>query len=146
LQLGAELRRLRDHAVPDGAPGTTLRITARLPFDARVALARQTGIDGPPAEIAIWGDVVDDAGLVIDTDAADPGDKNGKAAARRLATTLRALLGAAAADPIVRELGLPASLADARLIVQGSWVRTIIAVGPRHLARVVERARAMLGP
>ena len=34
---------LRDHAMPAKAPGAVLRVTAQLPFDARVSLARQTG-------------------------------------------------------------------------------------------------------
>ena len=46
----------------------------------------------------------------------------------------------------MRALGVPTSLADARLVIeQGTWVRAVVAIGPRHLARVVERARAMLG-
>ena len=43
--------------------------------------------------------------------------------------------------PAVR---LPASLSGARIVAQGSWVRTIIAVGPTHLQRVVQRAAALL--
>ena len=43
-----------------------------------------------------------------------------------------------------RALGLPVSLQRARLVAKGSWVRTIIAIGPTHLARVVQRARAYL--
>src|SRR5215831_18528900 len=38
-----ELLALRGHAMPANAPGAALRITARLPFDARISLARQTG-------------------------------------------------------------------------------------------------------
>ena len=34
----------------------------------------------------------------------------------------------------------------ARFVEQGTWVRAIIEVGPRQLARAVERARAMLPP
>jgi hypothetical protein len=41
---------------------------------------------------------------------------------------------------------VPTSLSDAKLITEGTWVRAIVAVGPRHLARVAERARAMLVP
>ena len=40
----------------------------------------------------------------------------------------------------IRALGLPSSLGGAKLVTGGSWVRTIIAIGPRHLRRVVERA------
>jgi hypothetical protein len=45
----------------------------------------------------------------------------------------------------VRALGVPTSLEDARLIAHGTWVRAIIAIGPRHLARAVARAGALLG-
>ena len=79
---------------------------------------------------------------MIDADASDGKDKD---AARRLAHTLRGTLGAIAEEPTVRALGVPTSLTDARLVTQGTWVRAVMAVGPHHLARAVERARAMLG-
>lgn len=138
------LRKLRDHAMPDGATGAIVRITARLSFDARVALARMTNLDAAPAELSLWCDVADDLAIVIDANAADPGAKNDKQAARRLAHTIRGLLGSIADAEPVRALGIPNSLTDARLVQQGTWVRTIVDVGPRHLARVTERARAML--
>ena len=137
-----DLLRLRDHAMPQGATGAVFRVTARLSFDARVALARQTGLDSAPAQLSIWGDVADDLAIVIDADASDGKDKD---AARRLAHTLRGTLGAIAEEPTVRALGVPTSLTDARLVTQGTWVRAVMAIGPRHLARAVERARAMLG-
>lgn len=140
------LLRLRAHAMPAGATGAVLRITARLPFDARVALARQTGLDEPPAELSVWADVADDFALVADADAVAPGDHAGKDAARRLAATIRGVLGAASNSATLQALGVLPSVEDARQITQGSWVRTIVAIGPRHLARVVERARAMLPP
>jgi hypothetical protein len=140
------LGKLREHAMPSGAPGATLRIVARLPFDARVALARQAGIEFAPAQLSLWADIADDFALVVDADAIDPGDRAAKDSARRLAGSVRGLLGTVAADPAIRALGLPPSLAEARVITQGTWVRAVIAVGPQHLARVVERARAMLAP
>ena len=145
LSAPVALLQLRGHAMPEGAPGAVLRITARLPFDARVALARITGLESAPAQLSLWADVADDLAIVIDADAADPGDR-GRGAARRLAAVIRAALAAIADVPVVRGLGVPNSLTDARLISQGTWVRAIIAIGPRHLARAVERARAMLGP
>jgi hypothetical protein len=142
LAVPEDLLRLRDHAMPQGATGAVIRVTARLPFDARIAFARQTGLDAAPAQLSIWGDVADDLAIVIDADASDGKDKD---AARRLAHTLRGTLGAIAEEPTVRALGVPTSLTDARLVTQGTWVRAVMAVGPRHLARAVERARAMLG-
>jgi hypothetical protein len=141
-----ELLRLRDHAMPPGATGAIIRVTARLPFDARIAFARQTGLDAAPAQLSIWADVVDDLALVVDADAADPGDKAAHQAAKRLAGMIKGTLDAAADDPTVKSLGVPGSLTGAHLVTQGSWVRAIVAVGPHHLQRAVERARAMLGP
>ncbi len=152
-----ELLELRAHAMPAEAPGASLRITARLSFDARIALTRQTGIDTPPAQLSAWGDVADDFALVIDCDAADPGSApagrpssasaGGRRAdpARKLAGALRAMLDAVADQPTIRSLGLPPSLTGARLIARGTWVRAIIAVGPDHLRRVAERAAGLLG-
>lgn len=137
---------LRDHAMPEKAPGAVLRVTAQLPFDARIALARQTGVEAAPAQLSIWADVVDDFAVIIDADAADPGDKKVKDAAARLQTSLAAVLAAAANEPALHALGLTSALRDARTITQRTWLRTIITVGPRQLTRAVERARAMLGP
>ena len=136
---------LREHAMPPGAPGAALRITARLPFDARVALARQTGLDAAPAQLSVWADVVDDLAIVVDADAADPGDRAAKTATKRLTVTMRGALASIADAPTVRALGIPSSLAAARLVAHGSWLRTIIAIGPAHLQRVIERATALLG-
>ena len=152
-----ELIELRAHAMPAEAPGASLRIAARLSFDARIALVRQTGIDTPPAQLSAWADVADDLALVIDCDAADPGSgpagrSSGASAggrrgdpARRLAAAVRAMLGAVADQPTIRSLGLPPSHTGARLVARGTWVRAIIAVGPEHLRRVAERAAGLLG-
>jgi hypothetical protein len=148
LRAAPEILELRAHAMPANAPGASLRVTARLPFDARVALARQTGLDAAPAQLSAWGDVADDLALIVDCDAADPGNRSatGRAsdAPKRLAATLRGALAAVSEQPAVRALGLPSSLAGARLITRGSWVRAIVAIGPTHLQRIVERAAALL--
>jgi hypothetical protein len=149
IRAAPELLELRRRAMPANAPGASLRITARLPFDARVALARQTGLDAAPAQLSAWGDVADDLALVVDCDAADPGNrpagaKQGSDAPKRLEASLRGALAAVSDEPTVRLLGLPSSLAGAKLVARGSWVRTIIAIGPAHLHRVVERAAQLL--
>jgi hypothetical protein len=145
LTIPEELSKLRTHAQPPGTTGAVLRVTARLSFDARVALARLTDMDAAPARISLWADVADDLAVVVDADAIDPGDQVNKNAAKRLAHTIRGALAALGDQPTVRALGVGPSLDDARLIAQGTWVKAIVAVGPRRLARVVERARAMLG-
>ncbi len=148
IRAAPELLELRGHAMPPGAPGASLRVTARLSFDARIALARQTGLDSPPAQLSAWGDVADDLALIVDCDAADPGNagKAGKPsdATKRLEATLRGALAAVADQPAVKLLGLPSSLANAKLVTRGTWVRAIVAVGPSHLQRVVERATSLL--
>jgi hypothetical protein len=141
LLAAKELLSLRDHAMPAGAPGASLRITANLPFDARVALARQTGIEAPPARISIWGDVVDDLAVIVDADAADKGDAK---AGARLEAAVRGLLAGLAGEPSVRAVGIPNSIEGAKIVAQGTWVRTIIAIGPAHLARAVARAKQLL--
>ncbi len=140
----ADLLALRERAMPLDAPGASLRLTARLPFDARVALARQTGLESAPAQLSIWADVVDDLAIVIDADALDPGEKATKKSLARLTRLIHGALAVLADDPTLRALGLPNSLANAKLVARGTWVRTIIAVGPKHLQRVVERATALL--
>ncbi|HEX4418237.1 MAG TPA: hypothetical protein VH165_10085 [Kofleriaceae bacterium] len=149
IRAAPELLELRDHAMPPNAPGASLRVTARLPFDARVALARQTGLDAAPAQLSAWADVADDLALVVDCDAEDPGNRPepGKHsdAAKRLEATLRGALAAVADQPAARALGLPSSLAGAKLVTRGTWVRAIVAIGPAHLQRVVDRAAALLG-
>jgi hypothetical protein len=152
--LGApkDLRSLRDHAMPEKAPGASLRITARLPFDARVALARATGLDTPPAQMSIWGDVIDDMVFIVDLDAFDPGDnaKRGtkasskSTATKRMEASLRGVLGGLANETAIRLVGLSPSLEGAEIVTRGSWVRAIIAVGPKRLVRIVERAKAFL--
>jgi len=148
ISAAPELLALRRHAMPDRAPGAALRLTARLPFDARIALARQTGLDAAPAQVSAWADVADDVALIVDCDAADPGDqrdpRHPSDAPRRLEATLRGALAAVEDLPAVRMLGLPASLDGAKLITRGNWVRAIIAIGPAHLQRVVGRATALL--
>ncbi|HET9626499.1 MAG TPA: hypothetical protein VFP84_34290 [Kofleriaceae bacterium] len=148
IRAPGELLALREHAVPPGAPGASLRVTAMLPFDARVALARQTGLDSAPAQISAWADVADDLALIVDCDASDPGNRAapGKKsdAPRRLEAMLRGALAAVADQPAVRALGLPSSLGNAKIITRGTWVRAIVAIGPAHLKRVVERAAKLL--
>ena len=138
----AEIYKLRDHAMPAGAPGAALRITARLPFDARVALARQTGLETAPSQLSVWADVADDLAIVIDADGAD--GKDSKDAAKRVRRGLESALALVGAE--VTPLGARASIANAKFVAQGTWVRAIIAIGPAHLQRIVERATALLGP
>lgn len=136
---------LRDHAMPAKAPGAVFRLTAQLSFDARVALARQLGLETTPAQLSIWGDVADDLAIIVDADASDPGDKQAKDATARMSRAIATVLELAANEPALRALGLSSALREPRMITERTWVRTIITVGPRQLSRAVERARAALG-
>ncbi len=144
LSAPKDLLELRDHAMPPGAPGASLRVTARLPFDARIALARTTGLDAAPAQLSVWADVVDDFAVIVDAETADPGNPKSKDAPRRFEASLKGVLAALAEQPTIRALGLPPSLGGAHIVSRGTWVRAIIAVGPAHLRRVVDRAQALL--
>lgn len=141
----SELVALRDHAMPPLATGAILRATVRLSFDARVAFARQLGVDAPPARLSAWGDIADDLAIVVDADAADPGERVPALAARRLEATMRAALAGLASVPAVRAAGVAPDVAGARVSAHGSWVRAVITVDPRPLARAAERVAALIG-
>ena len=146
LAVSPELLALRARSMPAGAPGATLRITARLSAQARAELAKDIGIANPPAQLSIWGDVVDDLAIVIDAEVTE--DRSGKVAKQavaRLTATMQAMLLSAADLPAARALGLTGSLGNAKLAERGRWIRAIIAIGPAHLKRVVERGTAFLG-
>ncbi len=144
LVLAADLRELRERAVPEGATGAILRIYARLGFDARVGLARMTGFDPAPAQLSLWADVADDFAAVVDVDVTDPGEREHAKTRRRGIARIQSLLVALADVPLVRALGIPNSLLDANIRIHRGWIRATVTISPRHLARVVERARAML--
>jgi hypothetical protein len=135
-----ELIELRDRAMPESAPGASVRIAARLSFDARVALARITGIESAPGQLSVWADVVDDLAVIVDADSTDPGEKKPANAVKRMSAMLQGALATLAREPTIVAVGLPSSLSGAKLATRGTWVRVIMAVGPRHLQRVVERA------
>jgi len=137
VRASKDLYDLRDHAMPPKAPGAALRVTARLSFDARIALARMTGLEAAPERLSVWGDVVDDLALIVDAD----GGKDEKATRATLAQTL----GALAREPAVLLVGLRGSIERARISEHGkTWVRAILAVGPTHLQRAVQRAEGAL--
>ncbi|HEY4057562.1 MAG TPA: hypothetical protein VGM39_13180, partial [Kofleriaceae bacterium] len=138
-----DLMEVRDHAIPPKAPGASFRLTARLPFDARVELARELNLDTVPSELSIWADVVDDFAVIIDADSAD-GKKASKDDLKRMDKAMRRMLLGLVSEPAVKLLGLAPSIDNARITAQGSWLRTIIVVGPDRLGRVIGRAKSML--
>lgn len=162
---------LRARPMPEGATGAVLRVTAELSFEARLSLARQTSLEAPPARLALWADVADDAALVVmadsrDEDQADrpptsaptsqgsPSSKSPKGkrgepspqerAAERLAAALTGALGELARDPRVAAMGLGQPLRHAKLSRAGTWIQLVVVVGPERLGRAVSRAAAWL--
>lgn len=128
---------LRARPMPEAATGAVLRVTAELPFDARLALSRLTNLDPPPARLALWADVADDAALLVWADSAEPDDPKATA---RLAAALRGVVIELANDSRVAALGLSASLRALELETAGSWTRLTVIIGPQRLARAVRRA------
>jgi hypothetical protein len=130
--------------MPEKATGAAVRASARLSFDARIALARMTGLEQAPGQLSMWLDVADDLALIIDADSADPGEKKPAVAAKAMEKVVAAALRSLALDPTVRAVGISPSIANARFAEQGTWVRAIITIGPLHLGRAVERAMKQL--
>ncbi|MBX3162342.1 MAG: hypothetical protein KF773_40635 [Deltaproteobacteria bacterium] len=140
-----ELLALRGRAMPEGAPGAALRVTARLPFDARVSLANVAGLDPAPAQVSVWGDVVDDLAIVVEADATETTTAKGKRTeTARLVRGITRTVQRLALLPQVRGLGLLPALEDVKVTPKDAWVRVVFTVGPRLLGRVVERAGKLL--
>jgi hypothetical protein len=127
-----ELLALRARAMPTAADGAVLRLTARLSTDARIELAGAIGLEPAPRAISAWGDLADDAALVVDLDARDDGDP---AAARRLRVAVEKLIRRLADHAGVRALGLAPPIARTRIegTRRGTWLRAITVVPPTRV-------------
>lgn len=125
--------RKRTAAMPDRAPAATLRVTARLGFDARVRLASMFDLEQVPTSLSVWGDVIDDfavVGLLGGT------SKNKAVALARVAERWRDKL---LRDPMVRRLFLRRVVRWIRVETKGKAVRVVWVIGPRRLERLVKR-------
>jgi hypothetical protein len=142
LALSPALLGVRARAMPEGAAGALLRVTAELSFEARIALARQTNLDPPPARLAVWMDAIDDAAAIVLTDCDEIRDPRGP---ERLHAAVRGAIAALAADPRVAGLGLVPSLRAAQIERRGSRIKVAVVVGPQRLQRAVQRALAWAG-
>jgi hypothetical protein len=137
-----ELMRLRDHAMPAAATGAVVRVTARLSTDARIALAGAVGLEPAPRSISAWGDLADDAALIVELDAFDEGDPN---AGKRLEGAVGRAIARLAKRPEVRALGLGPAIARTKIELRGrarTWLRMITVVNPARLEAVVAAAKA----
>lgn len=126
---------VRARAVPDGAPGATLRASARLSLDARVALAPVLGPDLAPAALSVWADVVDDAALVALIDGHDAAGGGGA----RLLVALERMRVALAGSTTLLELGLAPTVRDATFVRAGDLVRVVATIGPKRLSAVAAK-------
>lgn len=130
------LRALRAAAMPAGAEGAVVRVTARLDFDARVALAARLELDAVPATLSVWGDVADDLAIVAVAEA--PGERD------ELAAAARAGLDELARAPAIARVGLAPAVRASRVEPRADAVRIVTVVGPRRLARAAGRAETYL--
>ena len=133
-----ELRRTRALAMPERAEGASVRMAARLGFDARVALASELDIEAVPAWLSIWLDVADDLALV----ALLGGD--GEATPEELAQAVDRLVRRVAITPALRALGVARIARLARVQARGPDARVVLVIGPRRLGLLVDRVMARL--
>jgi hypothetical protein len=137
----AELIALRARAMPAGVPGASLRATARLSLDARVALAPVLGPDLAPASLSLWADVVDDAAAVAILDARDPAGGGGE----RTQVALERLRIALAGSTALLQLGLAPVVRGARVVRKGDRLEVVATVAPARLVEVTSRLSRALG-
>jgi hypothetical protein len=142
LEDDLELRAMRARGMPEKAEGAVVRVTARLDFDARIALASQLGANVAPAIVSLWGDVADDAALIAILEAPD---RDGSATTvEDLTADLRAWFGELANEPDFLALGLSPAIRRFQIEHKGDRIKVTALVGPRRLARVVSRAKRFL--
>jgi hypothetical protein len=139
LRDDAALLTTRAWAMPAGADGASLRITARLPGPARAALADALGVDDAPGALSVWGDVADDLAIV-----ARLADEPGTPAARGRAAppwlpAVRTLRDRIAALPELGALGLARPIADADIRRDDGGVRVAVVIAPGRLRRAAQR-------
>jgi hypothetical protein len=127
---------LRDEAMPARAPGASLRLTARLSTDARIAAAGRMGLDEVPATISLWLDVADDLALVATLDAGEA------AMAARFAQAIEALRDRGL--PLAP--GVPIPWKGLRVELDDTVARAVWVVGPKALAAWVAALGEGLAP
>lgn len=133
------LLRLRAEAMPAAAEAAAFRLTARLSFEARVALARRLSLDTAPRTISLWADVIDDLALIARVDG-DPGE------GARLEKQGRALVARLAEGAPIYGRALARELGRIRVDGRGGGVRFTLVIGPRRLAALVAGALRLLEP
>ena len=129
----AALMRARALAMPKRANTAAVRLSANLDFEARISMARVTGLDAVPATMSVWADVIDDLAVVALLGGSDPGEA---ATLTRAATAWRTRL---LRNPGVRNLGLSPIVRDIDIRTAGRFSRLVLLIGPRRLAALTQR-------
>ena len=132
------LFRLRALAIPPKAHEASLRLTARLDFDARVSLASLLGVRHVPQTVSIWADVVDDLAVVAMLGGETASE------AKKLTVAASAFRARIASHPVVRRLLLSYLVRRFHLDTTGHTVRGVLVIPPTRLARVVGRLQKSL--
>ena len=101
--------------MPKGAPGAVLQVTARSASTRAWRSPVSSVSSSHPRGCRVWADVADDFALVVDADAADPGDKT-RSPRSSGCVGPRKLLAAAAVEPALRALGVRRASTDARFV------------------------------
>jgi hypothetical protein len=133
-----EFLRLRDAAMPERASAAAARVTARLPFDARIALANLLEVDAVPAALSVWGDVIDDLAVVALLSGDDAGD------AADLAAAVVRWRDHADGHALVERWRLAPLLRRVVVERDGALARVELVVGPQALGRAARRLEARL--
>lgn len=137
LSADRPLLKIRALAMPEGAKTASLRMAARLDFDARIAVARALELDEVPIAVSVWGDVIDDLALIALVNGV------GKNEGVKLAKALTRVRDRLAAAPQMRWTGLAPVIRGAEIDGGGVAARAVLLIGPQRLARmasVLERA------
>ncbi|MBT8493797.1 MAG: hypothetical protein KJO07_12110 [Deltaproteobacteria bacterium] len=129
----ARFMKIRDGAVPDKAPGATLRFTAVLDFESRVSMARLFDLDRVPTAISAWGDVADDLAVVGILGADDARE------AKKLAQASRKRLRKMAGHPILQRLVLGYLLESVSVTAHKHSARLVLVIEPNRLELLSKR-------
>ncbi len=122
---------VRTRAMPEKARAATVRVSARLGFDARVSLAAAFRLDEVPASVSVWGDVVDDLAVVGLFGATSPKE------AARLTRALGRWRNRVAGEIAAWDVGLGFVVRRTVVERRGAAARALLHIGPRRLARYV---------
>jgi hypothetical protein len=138
LTADRRLLRARAMAMPARAQGASVRMSASLGFEARLALARRLDLDAVPAWLSVWIDVADDLAAValLGGDADSQPDDLARAVERLRKRVIK--------TPLVARLGLARLAQEAQISVRQGQARVVIVIGPRRLAQLVDRVMARL--